>query len=111
MTDIDDVTGPIDDVDVPEIDEDNGNDTDLTSVEDEHPMTDHTTDGDGLTVSDDDVKVLSEKASGVERIEDKSNIHFGNQEREYSLDIKKCPTSHGCSGATSCDSCIGDYHP
>ncbi len=105
MTDIDDVTGPIDDVDVPEIDEDNGDDTDLTSVEDEHSMTDYTTDGDGLTVSDADAEALSEKASGVERIEDKSNIPFEG------INIKKCPTSHGCSGATSCDSCIGDYHP
>ena len=105
MTDIDDVTGPIDDVDVPEIDEDNGDDTNLTSVEDEHSMTDHTTDGDGLTVSDADAEALSEKASGVERIEDKSNISF------TSSPFKKCPTSHGCSGATSCDSCIGDYHP
>ena len=47
-----------------------------------------------------DMEMLQSKADGIERSE-----HTG----EPSFTGKVCPTSHGCSGATSCDLSYGDY--
>lgn len=53
-----------------------------------------------LEVTQEDVDQLIEKAKDIERDEHVSSISFGK---------KVCPTSHGCSGATYCDGCYGDY--
>ena len=53
-----------------------------------------------LDVSGEDVSKLKEKAQDIERECHTSSVSFGK---------KVCPTSHGCSGATYCNGCIGDY--
>lgn len=55
---------------------------------------------DSLDVPKEDLEMLQSKAEGIERSE-----HTG----EPSFTGKACPTSHGCSGATSCDLSYGDY--
>lgn len=53
-----------------------------------------------LEVSNDDIELLRDKASGIEREVFGDSITFKR---------KVCPTRHGCSGATYCDSCGSDY--
>lgn len=36
-------------------------------------------------------------------VDNSADVSFGGSGR------KMCPTSHGCQGATDCDSCYGDY--
>lgn len=55
---------------------------------------------DSLDIPKEDLEMLQSKADGIERSE-----HTG----EPSFTGKACPTSHGCSGATSCDLSYGDY--
>ena len=100
MADFDDYEDPIDELDAPELDEDNVSDTSIAANEDEN-MINHYFDDDGLTVSEDELNSLEEKASQIERSDsDKSQISFGR---------KMCPTRHGCQGATDCDYSYGGY--
>jgi len=100
MADFDDYEDPINELDAPESDEDNGSDTSIVANEDES-MINHSFDDDGLTVSEDDLNSLEDKASQIERSDsDKSQISFGR---------KMCPTRHGCQGATDCDYSYGGY--
>lgn len=56
---------------------------------------------DGLTVSEDDLNLLEDRASEVNRNDDdESQISFGR---------KMCPTRGGCQGATDCDYSYGSY--
>jgi len=55
---------------------------------------------DNLDVRKEDLDMLQSKADGIERSEHKGEPSFTG---------KACPTSHGCSGATSCDLSYGDY--
>lgn len=100
MTDIDDVAGTIDDVDVPEFSDENGDDTNLTETESEDSLTDHQFDDEDMTETEKELKDLEEKVSDTERSDHLDRTKFTG---------KVCPTSHGCSGATSCDLSYGDY--
>lgn len=100
MADFDDYEDPIDELDSPESDEDNGSDTSIAANENES-MINHSFDDDELTVSEDDLNSLEDKASQIDRSDsDKSQISFGR---------KMCPTRHGCQGATDCDYSYGGY--
>lgn len=55
---------------------------------------------DSLDIQKEELEMLQSKVEGIERSE-----HIG----EPSFCGKVCPTSHGCSGATSCDACYGNY--
>lgn len=55
---------------------------------------------DHLSVSQEDVTTLEEKAQGVEREPDYKTSFKG---------IKMCPTRHGCQGATDCNYSYGSY--
>ncbi len=57
---------------------------------------------DQLAVSQQDMDILEEKADDMDRAE----ISDGDFDCSYKL----CATRHGCSGATNCDACYGDYH-
>ena len=79
MADFDDYEDPIDELDAPELDEDNVSDTSIAANEDEN-MINHSFDDDGLTVSEDELNSLEEKASQIERSDsDKSQISFGRK--------------------------------
>ena len=54
-----------------------------------------------LPVSETMIRNLQMKADGIER---------ANIVNEMPVSVKCCPTRHGCTGATNCDSCVGDYH-
>lgn len=56
---------------------------------------------DNLEVSDDDINKLQGKVEGVERSE-----HNGEK---ISFGSRKCPSRHGCQGATDCDYSYGSY--
>lgn len=103
MTDIDDVTGSIDDVDVPEFNDENGDDTNLAGTEGEDSLTEHPFDDEEMTETENELQDLEERVSESERSANKSDPSFGSRLH------KVCPTSHGCSGATSCDLSYGDY--
>ena len=53
-----------------------------------------------LDVPESDMEALRDKAAGLERESSGNEIAFKK---------KVCPTRHGCSGATYCDSCGSDY--
>ena len=53
-----------------------------------------------LDVPEDDIEALRDRASGLDREVLGNEISFGK---------KVCPTRHGCTGATYCDSCGSDY--
>lgn len=56
---------------------------------------------DGLSISDDDLNSLEDRASEIDRSEvNESQISFGR---------KMCPTRGGCQGATDCDYSYGSY--
>lgn len=57
---------------------------------------------DHLALYQQDVDFLEEKADNVDRAE----ISDGDFDCSYKI----CATRHGCSGATNCDACYGDYH-
>ncbi len=98
MSDFDDFEDSIDDVEDVTIDEGHG---DVDNTAEDNSVGIYNPSDDDLTVSDDDVTSLEEKASGVDRAEaDKSQISFGR---------KMCPTRHGCQGATDCDYSYGGY--
>lgn len=56
---------------------------------------------DELSISEDDLNSLEERASDIDRSEvNESQISFGR---------KMCPTRGGCQGATDCDYSYGSY--
>lgn len=55
---------------------------------------------DTIDVSDNDVTALHDRVEGMERHDDGSQPSFLG---------RPCPSNHGCSGATSCDSCYDNY--
>lgn len=58
-----------------------------------------------LSVTDDELNELGNKPviNSDETTEQKDDL------QEQTLGRKVCPTRHGCSGATDCDYCGGDY--
>lgn len=54
---------------------------------------------DGLSVTNDEMDNLLNKAIGVERAERKNDVSFKG--------VKICASRHGCSGATNCDHAYG----
>ena len=53
-----------------------------------------------LDVPEDDIESLRDRAAGLDRELTGNEISFGK---------KVCPTRHGCTGATYCDSCLSAY--
>ena len=100
MTDFEDFDDYIDELDAPEFE--TSNETDPGITEDETmSLTGHSVDDDSLSVSEDDLQSLEDKAAGIDRSEaDKSQISFGR---------KMCPTRGGCQGATDCNYSYGSY--
>lgn len=98
MIDFEDYDDTIEDIDDVTIDE-HGDDSDTTEVGENIGI--HTPTDDGLSISDEDIHTLDDRASEIDHAEaDGSQISFGR---------KMCPTRHGCQGATSCDYSYGDY--
>lgn len=58
-----------------------------------------------LSVTDDELDELGKKNVASS---DETNEHE-NDLLERDMGRKVCPTRHGCSGATDCDYCGGDY--
>lgn len=53
-----------------------------------------------LAVNETVIRNLQIKADGIERAK---NVNA------MLASVKCCPTRHGCTGATNCDSCLSDY--
>lgn len=53
-----------------------------------------------LAVNASMVHALQMRAEGIRRANNVDGILAS---------VKCCPTRHGCTGATNCDSCVGDY--
>ena len=99
MADFDDFDG-IGEVDVPEIEDGGVSSTGNTDGINNDPIT-LPVDDDPLSVSEEDLTALENKASDLDRNEaDKSQIPFGR---------KMCPTRGGCQGATDCNYSYGSY--
>lgn len=98
MTDFDDVDDIYDDH------EDLGVETEGEPYSIEHEdggLIGRTYEEDGLTISEDDLNSLEDRASEIDRSEvNESQISFGR---------KMCPTRGGCQGATDCDYSYGSY--
>lgn len=100
MTDLENFDDYIDEPDAPEVEMGDNTESDIQE-NDVEGLTEHPIDDDALSISEDDLQSLEDKAADIERNEaDKSKISFGR---------KMCPTRHGCQGATDCDYSYGGY--
>lgn len=73
-------------------------DSGISSIDVDNLINTPTTDN--LEIPQEDIEKLHERVEGVERCEHKGEISFGK---------KKCPSRHGCQGATDCDYSYGSY--
>ena len=86
---------PIEGYETPEYNSDNDGNYSITEDSGYELNIDHSVGDDELTISEDDLNSLEDKASDIDRSgADKSQISFG---------LKMCPSRHGCQGATDFD--------